>query len=103
MDKNIKDNEQNKVHIEQITPDKEISPEDKEAIINFTDNDELLSKTQQFKILNNKNKKNDLELPKRKNSLGKTIKIKICDLRAKIDESNIELPEKKKNQKSGPL
>ena len=96
MDKNIKDNEQNKVHIEQITPDKEISPEDKEAIINFTDNDELLSKTQQFKILNNKNKKNDLELPKRKNSLGKTIKIKICDLRAKIDESNIELPEKKK-------
>ena len=56
MDKNIKDNEQNKVHIEQITPDKEISPEDKEVIINFTDNDELLSKTQQFKILNNKNK-----------------------------------------------
>lgn len=53
---------------------------------------EELSKTKQFTLLNSRNKNNDFELPKPKQNLSDTIKLKLSDLRAKIDEQNIELP-----------
>ena len=97
MDKNIKDNKENNVHIEQVTPERQISNEERKAIIKFTDNEEQLSKTQQFRLLNSKKKKDDFELPRKKVGLGETIKIKISDLRAKIDEE-MEMPTLKKKK-----
>ncbi len=58
---------------------------------------EDLSKTNLFKILNSKNNTQDIELPKKSISLGETIRIKISDLRAKVDEKN-ELPNLKRKK-----
>jgi len=95
------------VHIKQINPRKKLSDIEKTAILQFklenqTDSIKELSKTKQFKLLNSKKKSkkttnqeiindNDL-MPKKKVSLTDTIKIKISDLRAAIEEKNIELP-----------
>ena len=97
MDKNIKDENNSNVHIEQVTPEQQISNKEKNEIKRFTDNEEMLSKTQQFKILNSKNKKCDIELPARKPNLGETIKLKLSDLRSKIDEES-EMPTLKKKK-----
>lgn len=107
MDNNQKNNPNNEVHIKQINPQKGFTDLEKTAILQFkleeaAKKEEELSKTKQFKILNSKNpkknldlpkiKNNDLELPKKKQSLSDTIKIKLSDLRAAIDEKNLELP-----------
>ena len=111
---NEKNNQSNKngkqestVHIEQINPRTELNDLEKTAILQFKleQKEEELSKTTQFKMLNSKNtveqdldfpksKKNNtsFDLPKKKVSLGDTIKLKISDLRAAIEEKNIELP-----------
>ncbi len=90
---------QNNVHIEQINPQEELSEIEKTALRQYSfEKEEELSKTTKFKLLNSKNKNNnDFELPKRKISLTDTIKIKISDLRAKVDE-NLELPNLKKKK-----
>lgn len=97
MDKNIKNETNSNVHIEQVTPEQKISNKEKKAIRRFTDSEEKLSRTQQFRILNSKNKKCDIELPARKPTLGETIKLKISDLRSKIDEE-LELPTLKRKK-----
>ena len=97
MDRNIKNIKNNEVHIEQVTPDQKLSEDEKKAIIKFTDNEELLSKTQQFRLLNSKKKRDAFELPEKKVSLGETIKIKLSDLRSKIDE-DLEMPTLKKKK-----
>ena len=90
---------QNNVHIEQINPKEKLSEIEKTALRQYSlEKEEELSKTTKFKLLNSKNKKNnDIELPKRKVSLTDTIKIKISDLRAKVDET-FELPNLKKKK-----
>lgn len=90
---------QNNVHIEQINPQEELSEIEKTALRQYSfEKEEELSKTTKFKLLNSKNKNNnDFELPKRKISLTDTIKIKISDLRAKVDET-LELPNLKKKK-----
>ena len=99
----------NEVHIKQINPRTELTDLERTAIFQFKieeqEKEEELSKTKQFKILNSKNyKKKELdlpnkkksstsfELPKKKQTLTDTIKLKLSDLRAAIDEKNIELP-----------
>lgn len=111
MDKNIKQDDKNtEVHIEQINPRTELNDLEKTAILQFRiDQEEELSKTKQFKILNSKKKKSSsLDLPtlkndelpvlkKKKPSLTDTIRLKISDLRAAIDE-DIELPAMRKKK-----
>lgn len=91
---NPKDNNQD-IHIEQINPRTELNDLEKTAILQFEleQKEEELSKTSQFKLLNSKKKKNkELDLPIKKSSLSDTIKLKLSELRANIDEENIELP-----------
>ncbi len=106
---NNSNNENNKVHIEQLNPQKELTDLEKTAILQFKIDEEVkkkeeqLSKTQQFKILNSKKKDVDLDLPKAKPSLSDTIRIKISDLREAIEQKNkedLELPTLKKKKKS---
>ena len=84
----------NDVKITQVNePHSELTELEKTAIMQFEieKEEEKLSKTMEFKLLNSKKKKNDFELPKKKVSLGDTIKLKLSDLRAEI-----ELPKEKK-------
>lgn len=100
--------------ITQLNNDTPLTNEEKN-IINRYDikKEEELSKTTQFKILNKKNKNNKsinlpslkkeniIELPKRKDNLYNTIKLKISDLRKEIDNQNIkDYTEDKKNTNS---
>ncbi len=96
MEKN-KNNLDTEVHIEQINPRTELNDLEKTAIFQFKiEKEEELSKTTQFKMLNSKNKKDkEIDLPKKRLSLGETIKLKISDLRAAINED--DLPKKKKS------
>lgn len=112
MEKNSKCNDKNtEVHIEQINPRKKLNDLEKTAIMQFRiDQEEELSKTKQFKLLNSKKKKNsELDLPNLKNeelpvlknkkqSLTETIRIKISDLRAAIDKEELDLPKVKKKK-----
>ena len=105
MDKN------NDVKIKQINPQTKLSDLEKTAILEFRlEAEEELSKTKQFKLLNKKNKKstinlpslknndldlpnlkqsNSFELPKKKENLSQTIKLKLSDLRRAIENNNI--------------
>lgn len=91
------------VNITQVNPRTELSDLEKTAILQFEleQREDDLSKTQRFKILNSKKKENDneindlplikndeLDLPKKKNSLSNTIKIKLSDLSAAILEDD---------------
>ncbi len=116
MTKNQNDESSKDIHIEQVDPRTELNDLEKTAILQFEiENGKDLSKTQQFKIMNNKkkkkqsvdlpekkqdldlpslknskyensNKNDDLDLPMLKTSLLDTIKIKISDLREEIDK-----------------
>ncbi len=100
MTKNQNNNHSQDVHIEQIDPRTELNDLEKTAILQFEiDNGKDLSKTQQFKMINNKKKGNhdidlpslrdddtDLDLPVLKNTFIDTIKIKLSDLREAIDK-----------------
>ncbi len=93
------------VQIKQINPRTELNELEKTAILQFEieKKEEELGKTSQFKILNSKQKNNgDLELPSlkngKKNSLSETIKIKLSDLRAAIDQEELEMPSLKKKK-----
>ena len=122
------------VHIEQVNPKQELNDLEKTAVLEFLGNndsgnkkEEELSKTQQLKILNAKRKKviesfempkfdgkkdnvvketdeSDFSLPKKVNNLTDTIRIKLSDLRAAINEREQGLDTKKvqeeKNKKS---
>ncbi len=109
MNENKKNNSKDtEVHIKQINPRTELSDLERTAILQFkieeAEREEELSKTKQFKLLNSKERPSNMDLPKKKNSLnnmdlpkkkislGDTIRFKISDLRAAIDEKNIELP-----------
>lgn len=110
-----KDNSNNEdIHITQINPRNKFNKLERQAIKQFEmeREDELLSKTMQFKALNSKNIKknidlprkkdeeNEIILPKKKPSLTDTIRFKISELRLKIDEDNeFNLP-KLKTKKS---
>jgi len=99
MVKNNHDDKDN-IHIEQIDPRTELNDLEKTAILQFRidKNEEELSKTQQFKLMNKKkkhedidlptlqNKQEDLDLPVLKNSLLDTIKLKLSDLRAAVEK-----------------
>lgn len=101
MEKNTNQNKNDtEVHIKQINPRTELSGLEKTAILQFKiDQQEELSKTKQFKLLNSKNRNSkDIELPRKKVSLGETIKLKISDLRNALEENNIELPSLKKKK-----
>mgnify|MGYP002620066906 CR=1 FL=1 len=92
------DNKNNDVKIKQINPQKKLSDLEKTAIMQFKiEQQEELSKTSQFKLLN-KRKKNDIELPKKKVSLTDTIKLKISDLREAVDKKNMDLPKLKQRK-----
>lgn len=103
-----KNNHTDDIRIEQINPRNKLNKEEKRAIAEFEmeRDDELLSKTMQFKALNSKckneefelpkakedkKKKEDIEdfaLPKKKISLTQTIKLKINEIRESIEESS---------------
>lgn len=101
MEKNIKKETVDDIHIEQINPRTELTDLEKTAIMQFKIEQEELSKTKEFKLLNQKKKQernNAFDLPKQKNedlefdlpklkpSLSETIKIKLSDLREAIEE-----------------
>ncbi len=92
------DNDKNEIHITQINSHNGFTKEEKKAIIQY-EIEENLSKTQQFTFLNNRHNEQQFELPKRKQSLSDTIKLKLSDLRKEIEKENIniELPQKKKS------
>ena len=105
MDDNKEKKIDNDVHIEQLNPKDELNELEKTAILQFKieqeelKKEEELSRTKQFKILNTKNKSEDLDLPKKTYSLGDTIKLKLSDLRTEIDD-NKNANENKDNKKS---
>ena len=100
MTKNQDNNHSQDIHIEQIEPRTELNDLEKTAILQFEiDNGKDLSKTQQFKMINNQKKGNhdidlpslrdddtDLDLPILKNTFIDTVKIKLSDLRKAIDK-----------------
>ena len=98
------ENEKNKdteVHIEQINPREELNDLEKTAILQFKidkQTEEELSKTTQFKMLNSKTIRSQVELPKKAKSLTDTIKIKISDLRSAIEAQDLEMPTLKKKK-----
>lgn len=98
----MRNNNNSNIHIEQINPRTELTDLEKTAILQFEieQQEEELSRTQQFKLLNNKkSEKDEFDLPKRKISLGETIKINISDLRDAIETQNsIEIPKLKKKK-----
>lgn len=98
------ENEKNKdteVHIEQINPREELNDLEKTAILQFKidkQTEEELSKTTQFRMLNSKTIRSQVELPKKAKSLTDTIKIKISDLRAAIEAQELDMPALKKKK-----
>ena len=99
-------NKNDEVKIKQINPRKELNDLEKTAIykFEFESMQEKLSKTQKFTNLNKKIQEklefDEFDLPKKKTNLSDTIKLKLSDLRAKInEEENITLPTTK-NKKS---
>mgnify|MGYP002621213014 CR=1 FL=1 len=99
-------NNTDEVRIEQISPRTELNDLEKTAILQFKiekkiqeQREEELSKTAQFKFLNNRFKSNNIDLPKKKSkkdnielptlkpSLTDTIRIKISDLRDEVEKS----------------
>ena len=120
MDEN-QNNDNNKIHIEQINPRTDDIDLEKTVILQMDKEEEKkedLSKTQQFKLLNRRNEKidvdlperkkedNDVELPVLKNTLVDTIKIKLSDLREAIDkkyESSVDLPKEKQQDSPTPV
>ncbi len=107
MDKEQKKIDTNEIHIEQVDPRKELNDLEKTAILQFKieeqekalKKEEELSKTMQFKLLNTRKVRSDVELPRRKQNLGDTIRLKISDLRAGIEaQQNLELPTLKKKK-----
>ena len=102
-------NDEDKVKIRQVNPQKELSDLEKTAILQFKieQKEEELSKTTQFKILNKRVNKADnvkekktvnIELPKKKPSLSDTIRLKISDLRSAIDIKEAALPKLKQKK-----
>ncbi len=102
-------NDDDKVKIRQVNPQKELSDLEKTAILQFKieQKEEELSKTTQFKILNKRVNKADnvkekktvnIELPKKKPSLTDTIRLKISDLRSAIDIKEAALPKLKQKK-----
>ncbi len=93
-------NTDSEVHIEQINPRTELNDLEKTAILQFKidKKEEELSKTQQFKLLNSRSRNEEFDLPKKANSLGNTIKLKLSDLRAAIEEEEIKTPIEKKGK-----
>ena len=99
MDKNQNDKSNTNIHIEQVNPRTDINKKEIKEVRKFNiDNEENLSKTQQFKLLNKRKKEEKVELPVLKNSLFDTIKIKLNDLREEIDKKYVELPAEKKDE-----
>lgn len=94
MEQNNKNTDE-EIKIEQINPRTELTDLEKTVILEFRieqeKKEEELSKTKQFKLLNSKRKNNDIDLPQKKQNLTDTIKLKISDLRAAIDEE-MDLP-----------
>lgn len=89
------------VHIEQINPREELNDLEKTAILNFKIDkqiEEELSKTTQFKMLNAKTLRNEVDLPKKTVGLTDTIKLKISDLRAAIEAQELDMPALKKKK-----
>lgn len=93
-------NKDNNPKITQVNSKKTLTDEEKNILLQYKQDEEELSKTSIFKLLNKRNKKNNvdlpslnnssnIELPKRKESLSNTIKLKISDLRKEIEENNI--------------
>lgn len=115
MEKNNDIERNDEIHIKEINPRTELNNKEKQVIKMYRvqREDELLSKTMQFKALNAKVKQLDLdlpkkkdnevemgiELPKKKTNLMDTIKLKISELRQNIEEKDFDLP-KLKNKKS---
>ena len=116
MSNNLNNDNNDDIHVKQIDPRTELNDLEKTAILQFKIDEGIdLSKTQQFKMINNRikedndvelptlkegkkdndvelptlkeeKKDDDLELPALKNSLFDTIKIKISDLREAVDQ-----------------
>ena len=93
------DHDDNQVHIEQIDPRTELNDLEKTAILQFEidKQEEELSKTQQFKLMNRRKKKVEVDLPSLKPSLFDTIKLKLSDLREAVEKKyeEQELPVEK--------
>ena len=91
MNDNNTNNTDTEVHIEQVNPRKELNDLEKTAILQFKlEEEEKLGKTMQFKIFNTKTRQDDINLPKKSLNLADTIKLKISDLRANIEQQEIE-------------
>ena len=96
--------------ITQINNDTPLTNKEKNIINQYNKvTEEELSKTTKFKLLNKKNKNNNInlpslkkdnniELPKRKDNIYNTIKLKISDLRKEIDKYNLKHAEDDKKQ-----
>lgn len=94
-------NKDNNPKITQVNSNMPLTDTEKDFILQYRqDKEDDLSKTNIFKLLNKKNKQknidlpslknsNNLELPKGKDSLSNTIKLKISDLRKGIKKNNI--------------
>ena len=93
------DHDDKQVHIEQIDPRTELNDLEKTAILQFEidKQEEELSKTQQFKLMNRRKKKVEVDLPSLKPSLFDTIKLKLSDLREAVEKKyeEQELPVEK--------
>ena len=95
------DHDDSQVHIEQVDPRTELNDLEKTAIMQFKieQQEEELSKTQQFRLMNKKKINNEVELPSLKPSLFDTIKLKISDLREavekKYEEQTLQVEEQK--------
>lgn len=103
MNKNTNDKKNtNEVHIEQINPRTELNYLEKTALLQFKieqhDNEEELSKTKQFRLLNSKHQTTNVELPAKKVGIGDTIKLKLSDLRNGIEEKNMNIPIKEQKK-----
>lgn len=98
------------VRIELLTPHKEFTDFEKTAILQFRiEQEEGLSKTQKFKALNSKiidsykselpkeKNNNDFDLPKKKTRLSDTVRLKISDLRAALDNQEKAVENNKKS------
>ena len=95
------DHDDSQVHIEQVDPRTELNDLEKTAIMQFKieQQEEELSKTQQFRLMNKKKRNTEVELPSLKPSLFDTIKLKISDLREavekKYEEQTLQVEEQK--------
>ena len=107
---------ENNVHIEQNTPQNELNNLEKTTIFQFLKEENILKeknkKTETIKqkiikediyakINSNETHKtieNELEMPKRKNNLSNTIKIKLSDLRAAVRQREKEELERKRRE-----